>query len=156
MYLPLVTCHSWYRPWQPMVCTLQWRHNERDGVSNHRRQECVLNRLFRADQRKHQSSASLAFVKGIHRWPVNSPLKGPVTRKMFPFDDVIMTSHVNQDQVNELKISGKYSYMHLTKTDQYQWLNWIATSSEMYRHMSFSKDVRHCVKLQKCHFLYSA
>ena len=40
-----------------------------------------------ADQRKHQGSASLAFVRGI---PVNSPHKGPVTRKMFPFDDVIM------------------------------------------------------------------
>ena len=41
------------------------------------------------DQRKHQSSASLAFVRGIHRWPVNSPHKGPVTRKIFPFDHVI-------------------------------------------------------------------
>ena len=43
-----------------------------------------------ADQRQHQSSASLAFVLGIHRWPVNSPHKWPATRKMFPFDDVIM------------------------------------------------------------------
>ena len=43
-----------------------------------------------ADQRKHLSSASLAFVRGIHRWPVNSPRKWPVTPKMFPFDDVIM------------------------------------------------------------------
>ena len=43
-----------------------------------------------AEQRKHQSSASLAFVGGIHRASVNSPHKGPVTRKMFPFDDVIM------------------------------------------------------------------
>ena len=43
-----------------------------------------------ADQGKHQSSASLVFVWGIHRWPVNSPHKWPVTRKMFPFDDVIM------------------------------------------------------------------
>ena len=42
------------------------------------------------NQRKHQSSASLDFVRGIHRGPVNSPQKGPVTRKMFPFDDVIM------------------------------------------------------------------
>ena len=42
-----------------------------------------------ADQRKHQSSASRAFVRGIHRGPVNSPHKWPVTRKMFPFDDVI-------------------------------------------------------------------
>ena len=49
------------------------------------------------DQRKHQSSASLAFVRGIHRWPVNSPHKGPVTRKMFPFDDVIMTSQIRRD-----------------------------------------------------------
>ena len=43
-----------------------------------------------ADQRKHQSSASQAFVRGIHRWPVTSPQKGPVTRKMFLFDDIIM------------------------------------------------------------------
>ena len=43
-----------------------------------------------ADQKKHQSSASLAFVWGIHRSPVNSPHKGPVTRKMLLFDDVIM------------------------------------------------------------------
>ena len=44
-----------------------------------------------ADQRKHQSSASLAFVWGIHRGPVNSPHKWPITRKIFPFDDVIMS-----------------------------------------------------------------
>ena len=43
-----------------------------------------------SDQRKHQSSASLAFEKGIHQWPVNSPHKGPVMQKMFPFADVIM------------------------------------------------------------------
>ena len=43
-----------------------------------------------ADQSKHQSSASLAFVWGIHRGPVNSPHKWPVTRKMSSFDDVIM------------------------------------------------------------------
>ena len=43
-----------------------------------------------ADQRKHQSSASLAFVRWINRWPVNHPDKWPVTRKMFAFDDVIM------------------------------------------------------------------
>ena len=43
-----------------------------------------------ADQRKHHSSASLAFVCGIHRWPVNSPHKWPVTLNMFPFFGVIM------------------------------------------------------------------
>ena len=51
------------------------------------------------DQRKHQSSASLAFVWEIHRWPVNFPHKWPVTRKMFPFDDVIMWPMDSSDEV---------------------------------------------------------
>ena len=41
-----------------------------------------------ADQRKHQSYTSLAFVRGIHQWPVDSHNKGPVMQKMFPFDEV--------------------------------------------------------------------
>ena len=45
-----------------------------------------------ADHRKHQRIASLAFMRGIHRWPVESPHKVPATRKMFPFHDVIMVS----------------------------------------------------------------
>ena len=48
-----------------------------------------------ANHRKHQSSALLAFLRGIHRWPVNSPHKWPVTRKMFSFDDVIMIIVIN-------------------------------------------------------------
>ena len=69
---------------------LHWRHNGRDGVSNHQSHDCLLNRIFRRRSKKTSSSASLAFVRGNHRGPVNSPHKGPVTRKMFPFDDVIM------------------------------------------------------------------
>ena len=45
-----------------------------------------------ADQMKYQSSAWLAFVRGIHRWPVNSPHKGPVTRKICQFIDVVMVN----------------------------------------------------------------
>ena len=67
---------------------LLWRHNGRDGVSNHQPHDSTV--YSGADHRKHQSSASLVFVRGIHRWAVNSPHKWPVTRKMFPFDDVIM------------------------------------------------------------------
>ena len=48
-----------------------------------------------ADRRKHKISASLAFVRGNHRGPGNSPHKWPVTRKMFPFDDVIIV-HINR------------------------------------------------------------
>ena len=51
--------------------SLQWSHNERDSVSN--TSPAVYSG---ADHRKHQSSTSLAFVKGFHRWPVNSPHKG--------------------------------------------------------------------------------
>ena len=47
------------------------------------------------DQREYQSSALLVFVREIHRWPVNSLHKRPVTRKMFPFDDVIMITHAH-------------------------------------------------------------
>ena len=46
------------------------------------------------DQRKHQSSALLTFVRGIHQWPVNFPHKWPVTRKILPFDDAIMEGSV--------------------------------------------------------------
>ena len=72
--------------------TLQWRLNERDGVSNHQPQDCLLNRLFRRRSRK----TSKLRVTGLREGnsPVNSLHKGPVIRKMFPFDDVIMTSHV--------------------------------------------------------------
>ena len=66
-----------------------------------------------ADQRKHQNSASLAFVRGIHRSPVNSPHKWPVTRKMFPFDDVIM---------DIFPAVAAYTSQNITAT-QFQW-NW--------------------------------
>ena len=70
--------------------SLEWRHNGRDSVSNHQPHVCILNRLFRRRSKKTSNSASLAFARGIQRWPVNSRHKWPVTRKMFPFDDVIM------------------------------------------------------------------
>ena len=62
---------------------LQWRHNDSDGVSNHRLLDCLLNPCSCSHQRKHQISVSLASVRGIHRWPVDSPRKRPVKRKRF-------------------------------------------------------------------------
>ena len=55
-----------------------------------------------ADKWKHQSSASLAFLTGIHWWLVNSPHKGPVTRKMFPFDDAIMVIYMLMQMLDDL------------------------------------------------------
>ena len=71
-----------------------------------------------ADQRKHQSSASLAFVWGIHRGPVNSPHKWPVTRKMFPFDDVIMLTAITQWLSTCQKIERSW-YSDTFETQQY-------------------------------------
>ena len=86
---------------------LQWRHNEHHSISNHRRLDCLLNGLFRHESKKHQSSVSLAFVRGIHRWPVKSPHKRPVTRKIIPFDDVIMNHTIFHDLVNQLSYNEK-------------------------------------------------
>ena len=71
-----------------------------------------------ADQRTHQSVVSLGFVRGIHRGPVNSPHKWPVTWQMFPFDDVIMSNPLGgetgisrENQVNTVpdsKVHGAY------------------------------------------------
>ena len=66
---------------------LQWRHNEHDGASNHRRFDSILNRLFRRRTKKTSKGGGGG---GVHRWPVNSPHKGPVTWELFTFDDVIM------------------------------------------------------------------
>ena len=73
------------------VHSLQWRHNERDGVSNHQPHGCLLNCLvWRRSKNTPKLRVTAAFVQGTRRWPVNSPHRGPVTRKMFPFDGVLM------------------------------------------------------------------
>ena len=87
---------------------LQLRHNERmlseiTGVSS------VCSTVGSSvDQRKHQSSASLAFVWGIHRWLVNSLRRRPVMWKKFPFDDVIV----------QCCLACHWPWVHLT------WNNW--------------------------------
>ena len=82
-----------------------------------------------AAQRKHQSSASLVFVRGIHRWPVNSPRKRPVTRKMFPFDDVIVC-----------RISLGFETVVTTTMQRYQSekINPLCTRSERVANFFFS------------------
>ena len=99
--------------WHDKLSTLQWRHNEHDDVSNHQPHDSLLNYLFNRRTNKtsklrvtgpcegnspvngefptqRASNALLVFVREILRWPVNSPHKGPETRKIFPFYDVIL------------------------------------------------------------------
>ena len=63
--------------------TLQWRQNERNYVSNHQPHDCLINRSFRRRSKKISKLRVTGFVRRIHRWPVNSTHKGPVTRKCF-------------------------------------------------------------------------
>ena len=83
---------------------LQWRHNARQDVSNHRLLDCLLNLCPGVDRRKHQSCASLAFVRAIHRWPMDSPHIGPVT----PRKVSIWWRHYAKQHTNPMQISSTY------------------------------------------------
>ena len=107
-----------------------------------------------ADQRKHQSSASLAFVRGIHWWPVNSPHKGPVTRKMFPFDDVIMIYTLFKKKGLSSTYHPKFSFSSDVKNwhqlrNIYIWINlYLKNSNERARYKKllenqFKKNIFH-------------
>ena len=74
--------------------SLHWRHNDHDDVSNHQPHGCLLNRLFRRRSKKTSKFRVTGLCAGNSPGPVNS-LKGSVTRKMFPFDDVIMYAHIS-------------------------------------------------------------
>ena len=100
--------------------TLLWCHNGHDGFSNHQPYHCLLNCLFSRRSKKTQISASLAFVWGIQRRPVNSPHKWPVTRKMFPFDDVIMitenVSYVITSNMIPIVVEGEVGLLNICVT----------------------------------------
>ena len=68
--------------------SLQWRHNKLYGISNHLRLDCLLNRLFRRRSKKTSKLRVTGLCEG------NPSAKGPVTRKMFSFDDVVMCVYV--------------------------------------------------------------
>ena len=76
-----------------LVCSsLHWRHNDHGCVSNNQHRGCLLNRLFRRRWKKTSKLRVTGLCVGNSPGPVNSPHKGPITRKMFPFHDVIMYS----------------------------------------------------------------
>ena len=107
-------------PCHDVFMTLRWRHNDRDSVSNHQPHDCLLNRLFRRRSKKTSKLRVTGLCAGIHRGPVNSPHKWPVTRKMFPFDDVIMIAfqgwvgpftsgaHTRNVLVTDMTVVGTY------------------------------------------------
>ena len=84
------------------------------------------------DQRKHQSFAPLAFVRGIHRWPVNSPYKWPVTLKLFSFDNVIMIGMIAKLGDIHLAVRGVYWSDNLFFTCKITY-NWLSRGPRRYQ-----------------------
>ena len=98
--------------------TLQWRCNERDGVSNHQPHDCLLNRLFRRRPKKTPKLHVTGLCAG------NSPVKGTVTRKMFQFDDIVMVD--DDDDITMINItywwhSLFYSKANITRREHRTW-----------------------------------
>ena len=108
-----------------------------------------------ADQWKHQRSASLAFVRGIPRWPVNSPHKGPVTRKMFPFDDVIMaglavgfhsiasTIDLGRIQTRDDHING---HVNSPVTGEFPLQRLVTRNFDIFFHLGLNKRMRKSIE----------
>ena len=90
--LSMVTQSSGLMTISNAMKALQWRHNDHDSVSNHQPHGWLLNRLFRRWSKKTSKLRVTGLCVGNSPGPVNSPHKWPVTRKMFPFDDVIMVN----------------------------------------------------------------
>ena len=84
--------------------SLRWRHNDQDGVSNHQLHGCLLNRLFRRRSNKTSKLRVTGLCVGKSPGPVNSPHKGPVTRKMFQFDDVIMVARFHPMRQDDMYV----------------------------------------------------
>ena len=99
-----------------MLCccsALHWRHNDHDGVSNHQPHDCLLNRLFKRRSKKTSKLRVTGLCVGKSPGPMNSPHKGPVTRKMFPFDDVIMV-YVDHSHITRGMLWGMIGSSHWT------------------------------------------
>ena len=113
------------------------------------------------DQSKHQSSASLAFVRGINRWTVNSPHKGQVTQNMFPFYDVTMkgiyfaSRHLdqwtfNRNHVSTQKACKHWSWRHVKSCfqspDPFRQILWVGNHNRLLlypAHRDVKKSIQH-------------
>ena len=97
--------------------SLQLHHNDHNGVSNHQPHGCLLHRLLRLKSKKTSMLRVTGFCAGNSPGPVNSPQKGPVRRKMFPFDDVIML-RVSKSFLSGLRTSSHALPTKNSKTKQ--------------------------------------
>ena len=96
-----LACHEiWVYESYVFVNTLQWRHNKRDGVSNHQPHDCLPNR-YKAQIKEN--------IKAPRHWPLCGEFTGPVTRKIFSFDYVIMITSGTEVQQSKANIIGYFT-----------------------------------------------
>ena len=93
--------------------SLRWRHNDHDSVSDHQPHGCLLNCLFRRRSKKTSKFRVTGLCVGNSPGPVNSPHKWPVTRKMFPFDDVIMCLQLFIHALTSMLVSSVFTCIRI-------------------------------------------
>ena len=96
-------CSHWFHQ-KLSICPLQWRHDECDGVSNHQPHDILLNCLFRRRWQKTSKLRVTGQYVGNSLVTGERPHKGPVTRKMLPFDDVTMANFYAASDNNDHKL----------------------------------------------------
>ena len=108
--------------------SLQWRHNERNGISNHQRLDFCSTVCYGADQRKHRSSATLAFVGGTagDRWI-------PITKGQWRgWCSHLMTTHDNWSSANKDTVKDMVKIMVLQEcglVTSYGYIDMVHTGS---------------------------
>ena len=102
-----------------------------------------------ADQKTYLSSVSLLFVRRIHRWPLNSPHKGPITRKMFPINDVIMARRENVFKENKIRIVASRAVIY-SKSLNLSLIYWCRFKSNL-NHKNRPLLNKNCIS-QACNF----
>ena len=117
-------CNSGKPCGQNNISLLRWRHNERDSVSNHQPHGCLLNGLLRRRSKKTSKLRVTGLYVGNSPGPVNSPHKGPVTRKMFPFDDVIMSQERAGQCIQKHTTNGAWCHS--------AWIHFLTNSTFVY------------------------
>ena len=99
---------------------LPWRHNGLDSITNHQPHDCLLNRFFRRRWKKSSEFRFTGLCVVNSRGPVNSPHKWPITRKMFPYDDVILyyqnpsSNHKYHPSRSESNFASQERYVRLS------------------------------------------
>ena len=127
---------------------LQWRDNDYDGVSNHQPHGYLLNRLFRCRSKKTSKLRVTGLCAGNLPGPVNSPHKGPVTRKMFPC--FVQSEAANQLAGRSHILPATLLLSCLGREGHYQRYHWSSMPSWIVWYRTYLYHLKCSVSLNRC------